>query len=214
MSKIFTCTLSTSSLDVTLSGVTNINNSDRLFVGLFVYSKATKVCTKIDKIVDISTIRLTDFPVKSGIYDVTFSDIPPYRKLELCESLHDVQTIINNYGKWVKLQFRNESNITRDEINDIATRRRNSGAVLLKAHPVQYNPTEAQTEKAGFVEAHDVIIWLSRQDFISNNLEFIDIDLIRTTVMINDITYKVNNKNQVSQLGDDYLYYTLGLRKI
>lgn len=211
MNITFSCTLDELSKEVILDTAT-IKNSGKLFEGLFAYSEAIKSCTKIASIIDDETIELTEFPLDTGTFNVTFSDLTPYMYLDLCESLKEVQTIVNENGMFIQLKFRDESNITRDKLNSIKSRSR-STTLNLKAHPVQFDPTVDQIEKAGFIEQHDLIAWFSRKDFIDNGYDFNDIDEIRDTLIVMDETYIITEKNKRNQMGNDYLYYVIGLRK-
>jgi hypothetical protein len=212
MNKNFNCLFSTLSKDITLNNTDNINNSERLFVGLYAYSEALKSCSKITAIVDADTVTLNELPIKDGSFDTVFSDMPPFKYLELCEALKDVQQIVNSNGVFIQLKLRNENQITRDKLNGIKTKQRDS-YIKIKAHPFIFSPTIDQIEKAGFMEKQDVIVWLSRKDCIDKGIEFNDFDEIRDTIIIDDVVYKINDKNKNFQIGNEFLYFVLGLRK-
>jgi hypothetical protein len=213
MNYSFVCTVNSDSVLITLNNTTNIKNGDLLFPGLFAYSPCTKACTKVEAPINKNTVQLDTLPIVSGECVIIFSDLPPYKYLDLCEAMKDVQDIVENNGMFIQLALRDESNITRDKINGIKTKSRDN-YLILKAHPVQFNPTEDQIEKAGFMEQQSVILWFSRKDFMDNGLDFGDLDEIRDTQIIMDETYKISDKNKVFQMGNDFLYYTVGLRKV
>jgi len=187
-------------------------NSGKLFEGLFAYSEAIKSCTKIASIIDDETVELTEFPLDTGTFNVTFSDLPPYKYLDLCEALKDVQNIVNENGMYIQLKFRDESSIVRDKLNSIKARSR-ATTLNLKAHPVIFDPTVDQIQQAGFLDQQDLIAWFSRKDFIDNGYDFRDLDEIRDTVIVMDETYIIRKKNKRNQMGNDYLYYVIGLSK-
>ena len=214
MNLSFICTTQDTSVLVTLNNTTLVKNGNRLFPGLFAYSETTKSCTNIKSIINETTIELNQLPLKTGDFNLVFSDLPPYKYLDLCESLKDIQQIVNANGQFIGLNFRNEDDITRDNIKGINTRIRNNEIIYLKAHPVQFNPTTDQIEKAGFMDQQSVILWFARKDFMDIGKDFNDFDEIRDTIIIGDETYKINDKNKVYQMGNEYLYYTIGLRKV
>jgi len=208
----YLCSLTEGLNIISITNFDEVNNTDKLIDNLYTYSEGLYPCTKINNIVSIDQIELNSNATKTGDYICIFSDSPPYRFLEQCEAMKDVKQIVDEYGKFVKIAFRGEDDIVRDKLNIISARDRNNYKIF-KAFPIQFNPTIDQIEKAGFIEKHDCISWLSRLDFINEGLNFEDIDEIRTTVIIDNETFTVSNKNRVKQLGSDYLYYTLGLRK-
>jgi len=84
---------------------------------------------------------------------------------------------------------------------------------VLKAFPVYFDPTVEQIEKAGFLEKHACIVWLSSKDLIDIGKDFDSFDELRDSVIIGNQTYVIANKNKVTQIGGAYLYYVLGLNK-
>lgn len=213
MNYSFIATFNINSRIITLDNTNLYNNSARIFVDMLVYAEAVKPCTKVLNIIDSASIEVNAFPIKSGQFTVIFSDMQPFKYQEICESLKDVQEIVNKNGQFIQINFRDETKLQRDKLNSIKSRLRNSGTINLKAHPVQFTPTQDQIEKAGFLEKQDCIVWLARKDFLDRSLDFSDIDELRDTVKIADETYSINDKNKVFVLGNDFLYYVLSLRK-
>jgi len=211
MNITFSCTLDELDTEVILD-TTTIKDSNKLFVGLYAYSEALKSCTKITSITDETTIEINQLPLDTGTFNVIFSDLTPYRYLDLCEALKDIQNIVNDNGMFIQLKFRDESNIVRDKLNSIKARSRET-TLNLKANPVQFDPTVDQIELAGFLEQHDLIAWFSRKDFLDNGYDFNDIDETRDTAIVMDETYIITGKNKRIQMGNDYLYYVIGLSK-
>lgn len=211
MNLAFNCILDSASTEVILD-TTLIKDSNKLFPGLYAYSEALKSCTTIESITDTTTIKITQLPLQTGTFSVVFSDLVPYKYLELCEALKDVQDIVNNNGMFVQLKFRDENDIVRDKLNSIKARDR-STTLYLKAHPVQFAPTVDQIERAGFLDQQDVIAWFSRKDFLDNGYDFSDLDELRDTIIVMEDTYIITEKHQRFQVGNDYLYYAIGLRK-
>ena len=211
MTRTFTGTFTENSNNVLLLNLNNVKNTGRLFPELFVYSEAVKPCTKIISITDNSSIVISANAVKSGDFVINFSDSVPFKYLDICESLRDVQQIVNNNGIFIKLPIRSELNVGRDDYNSIRTRTREN-TIIVKAHPVIFNPTDEQIESAGFKEDQTAILYFARKDFIDRGLDFEDFDEIRGTAKLFDNTYLITDKNRVKQIGDEYLYYTLGIR--
>ena len=134
---------------------------------------------------------------------------------EQCLALKEIWNIVLLYGMPITLYLRGEPEVTRDDYSSIKKKSIGTSYTYnFKAHPVQYNPTDQQIEKAGIREHIEVIAYIPTKYFIDNSLEFSDIDLIRATVELQGVTYKIRNKNRVDKFFDQYLYVTLGLFQV
>jgi len=136
-------------------------------------------------------------------------------QFEQCMALRETYNNVNLYGMPVKLYLRGEPEIDRGDYSSIKKKEIAAGYTYnFKAYPVQYNPTDQQKEKAGIREHVEGIIYIPTKYFIDASISFADIDLIRSTVELQGVTYKIRNKNRTDQFYTDFLYITLGLFQI
>lgn len=133
------------------------------------------------------------------------------------EALHaqmDAQALCREYGQRIKIRLRDEDNITRDSYNSIKVRPSQKTALgEFGAYPVQYQPSEKQLEKAGLREKTDVAIYIPVLDISDLGFGFADIDIKRSTVILDGEQYEIRDKARSSQFAGSWLYYTLGLSK-
>lgn len=132
---------------------------------------------------------------------------------ELDNALLDVQNIVNEYGCDIKMIFGEETAQTRDIYNSIK-KRGGINTYLLKAWPVVYNPTVQQIEKCGIREQCDCIIGLARKDFIDAGIDYKTLELIRITIEIDGLSYRIKELGKESTFGGMFLYINFGLAKI
>jgi hypothetical protein len=133
-------------------------------------------------------------------------------QLEQCEALTDIRNVMQEYGDDVKFQIRVESEVTRDKYNSI----KQSTSIVdytFKCYPIVSNPTQDQMNKGGIKQKVDVMMHSAYKDWLMNGLTEKSIDTLRMTVIWNDETWNIKEKNNISQIGDKYLYVVLGLTK-
>jgi len=138
--------------------------------------------------------------------------IPLGAQLERNNALDDARSVINDYGDDIAVYRREETDIERDAYNSII-RRVPVEPILMKAYPIQFNPTENQLFKAGLRERVDVIIYTAMKDWIEHDLTdpYFQIDESRFTVELQGRTYLIKDKNYLNQFADSFLNITLGL---
>lgn len=130
-------------------------------------------------------------------------------------ALVDVQNTVNEYGDDVTVDFRGETDITRDKYNSIV---QNVGVATppryeLKAWPVEYQPNRKQVEKAGLREDCQVTVWLATKDLLDRNISFDGIETEKMSVFLDGNEYGVNEKGKAMIFANIHLYITLGLFK-
>lgn len=136
----------------------------------------------------------------------------PAVDLELTHALLDAQLHCREYGQPVQIRVRDEGNITRDDYKSI--RRRSTVMDLDRtfyAFPVEYSPSQRKLEKGGLKESSDVMIYTARQDWLDESLDFEQIDMTRTSVIIEGTTFEIREKSRVNQIGTGFVYISFGL---
>lgn len=135
--------------------------------------------------------------------------------LEAQHAMQDVMEIVYTYGQPCIIRLRKEANVTRDEYNSIKERPTQvlSQDTEFWAYPIEYTPTSKKLEKAGLREVCDVSIWTATYQWDAIEINFKDIDIKRTTVIINGEQYEVKEKSRASQFATVWLYTTFGLSK-
>lgn len=134
--------------------------------------------------------------------------------LEGAQSLVDVQDVTTEYGERITVYIRGEENISKDDYNSLIKRTDEDLNFEISAYPVQFSPNTRQGEKAGIFEKCDVIIYTAYKDWTDREFEFKDIEMNRSTVILQNETYIIKDKNRIQQIGEVYLYITLGLSKL
>lgn len=140
---------------------------------------------------------------------------------ELLQALQDVKCAAIEWGLTAKFRIRKESQVVRDKYNSIKRFNSTSAAespeateVEVKAYPVIYSPSQKDLDKAGLKERTEVVIWTPRQYWHDASLEYDDIDLERTTVIIDGEKYELRDKVRNTQFREDFLYWNFGLNRI
>jgi hypothetical protein len=134
-------------------------------------------------------------------------------QFERDNALQDVQNEVEIYGNEIKLRIRDESKIDRDSYNSIKQRDLPASDIIIKAYPIISNPNQYQIEKAGLREMVDIMVYVPMKSLNDNAIEFEDIDLIRSSVILQGIKYWIKDKTNHSQFLDTFLYVILGLRR-
>ena len=139
---------------------------------------------------------------------------------ELLAALNDIKCVAVEWGATVKFRIRKESQIVRDDYNSIKRfNNTESGEspiateLVMKAYPINYNPSQRDLDKSGLKERTEVILYTPRQYWIDASLGIDDIDMERTTVILDDCTYEIRDKARNSQFREDFLYYVFGINK-
>ncbi len=148
--------------------------------------------------------------------DLTFPDsVLPVGNIvmpQVC-SLADIKNIVDQYGIAIIIQLRNEPEITRDKYNSLK-KRGTPDTISCRAYPIDYSPSEYQLEKAGLRLNTEVMIHTAMLDYINNSVDFSDIEIKRSTVILESNRYEISSKNKIGQVQDSWLYIVLGLNKL
>lgn len=141
--------------------------------------------------------------------------VPVSVQLELLQAQIDAKEGIDLYGDDITFILKTESDIIRDKYNSFKRKTGSSITELsIKAYPIISNPNTRQIEKAGLLEKCDLMITTSYRDWILNSIDFNDIDIIKFTVKVSDLTYKIKEKaTPPTQIGSGSLYINFGLAK-
>ncbi len=148
--------------------------------------------------------------------DLTFPDsVLPVGNIvmpQVC-SLADIKNIIDQFGIAITIQLRDEPEITRGKYNSLK-KRGTPDTISCRAYPIDYSPSEYQLEKAGLKENTEVMIHTAMLDYINNSVDFSDIEIKRSTVILESNRYEIGSKNKIGQVQDSWLYIVLGLNKL
>jgi hypothetical protein len=144
--------------------------------------------------------------------NIIFSDLQPSRYAERCNAMKDAQAVVNSEGTMIEFILRDEDQVTRDDYNSIKNKTQIT-SVLLKAFPVTYSPSKKFIEKVGLREDNEVIIHTSMKDWIDKGYNYDEIEILRSTIKLNDNTYQVKEKTLADYVGNNGIYVVLGLKK-
>ena len=135
--------------------------------------------------------------------------------LEQCGALRDIYESSLEYGDTVSIYVRNEGDIRRDLYADYKAGKIEPDVVALSmpAFPIQFQPNRRQLEKAGIREDCEVLIYTPMYSWIQADVDFEDIDMTRSTVILRHIKYVIKEKALASQFTDTFLYVTLALKR-
>lgn len=126
-------------------------------------------------------------------------------------ALRDVSETCRAVGAELEFRVREESDITRDRYNTIS--RRQSERALRLYGLLETNPSQNQREAAGLFEESEVTVWTASEDWRFSGLDFQDIDIKRTSVVVGGAAFEVAEKGRRGQCQDRFLWYTFGLRR-
>lgn len=186
--------------------------TNKLIEGMYIYDgNYLPIGTIIDSITDGSNLEMSNNATADGTINLTFSDLPPYKKQEMCEGLHEVQDIVNKEGNLIEFILRDETDITRGSYNSIKNKTQDD-RIVLKAFPVKFNASTEYLEKVGLREACQVIIHTATLDWIDKGYGYEDISIIRSTIKMNGVTYKISEKTLSDYMGIHGLYIVFGLK--
>jgi hypothetical protein len=127
-------------------------------------------------------------------------------------ALQNVKTIVNAYGDYVSLLKIPESNLDRDNFNNISYSNSNI-EIKIKSFPIRFSPTQKILESTGIREQVDAIFYFSSTDFEEAISKVGEIDVIRWKLIYDNISYNIKEKNYYSQFGNKFLYVVLGVNK-
>ena len=133
-------------------------------------------------------------------------------------ALIDARDIIRELGLPITIRLHKETNVERDRFNSIKNRDASGNpGTTFYSFPIIYNPTTKDLEDSGIREKTEVLIKTAMLDWNDAGYTLArlnDIDSIRATVIINNVTYEIRDKQFDSQYYDTYLYVHLGLNRI
>lgn len=138
------------------------------------------------------------------------------QELEKCNALKDAENIIIERGIPIKIRLYTESNVSRDKYGSIKTR---SSAIEIStySYPTIFNPTDQERDNAGLRERTGVIIYTAMRTWNQAGYTMArlqTIDLIRSRIIINGVSYEIKDKALHSHFYDTFLYITLGLNRV
>jgi hypothetical protein len=135
--------------------------------------------------------------------------------VEKCNALKDTYDVAHQYGDNITVYVRNEGDISRDTYEDMKSGKLSPDVtpIFMPANPITFQPNRRVLEKAGMREDCDVLLYTPMYSWIQAGIDFEEIDLIRSTVILRGIKYVIKEKGFESQFIDTYLYVVLALRR-
>ena len=127
-------------------------------------------------------------------------------QLERDHALRDAQDVVLLYGEEMILRVRDESEVNRDQYSSIKSRKNPSEDLVVKVYPVTFNPNMHQIEKAGLRENVDAIAYVPMKTLSTAKIDFEQLDLIRSSVILRGNKYWIKDKVLSSQFLDTFLY--------
>jgi hypothetical protein len=142
-------------------------------------------------------------------------------KLEYEAALADCQATEREYGADAVISIRREGQVSRDSYQSVSGHTDPAYEVLSQnVASIEYQPTKYKMEKANLREECQALVYVAMQDLIDHGLKFGDLDVKRMTVTIgaidretNGMRYEVTEKSRSGQIGNGFLYLTLGLKR-
>ena len=194
--------------------VTNVIKPADLWLGAFCYGNQIPVYTTITNInLSLNQIILSNPIMFTGTQTFNVTTMNPATYLETMNALADVKSITDEQGDMIKLINRNESDITRDNMNSIMSRNQNT-VYFFNVYPVIYSNTVKTISKTGLMENSDIVVKTAMQDWINYGIDIDDLEFAgRSTVQFHGNDYEIVQKLPESQKSDTYLYISLGLKK-
>ena len=132
-------------------------------------------------------------------------------QLEACNALRDVQYIMNDRGDIFYIFLRGESEVVRDKYNSIKTVN-TTYDFSMYCYPFISNPTQDQMNKAGIYQKADAIVYTAYKSWTDNGYTINDIDTLRSTILYDEQSYQIKEKNNSNQIGDLLFKKTIFLR--
>jgi len=115
----------------------------------------------------------------------------------------DVETVLLQYGSNLTVYLVNNTNVTRDEYNEV--KKATPTSYTFKAFPVYENPSDKQRDTVGIKEDVNIMAYVSMKEARKIfNIEDIDTEQIKFSVF--NKRYECTQIQRFSQYKDDYLY--------
>ena len=133
--------------------------------------------------------------------------------MEQCGALRDIYESSNEYGDIVFIYIRDEEDVSRDLYEDMKFGKISPDVIPISmpAFPIQFQPNRKQLEKAGVREECEVLIYTPMYSWNREEIDFEDIDAVRSTVSLRGSKYVIKEKGLSSPFTDTFLYITLAL---
>lgn len=135
--------------------------------------------------------------------------------LEQCGALRDIYESSLEYGDTVLIYVRDEGDVRRDLYSDYKAGKIEPDVIPLSmpAFPINFQPNRRQLEKAGIREDCEVLIYTPMYAWIKEEVDFEELDMTRSTVILRSIKYVIKEKALASQFTNTFLYVTLALKR-
>jgi len=135
--------------------------------------------------------------------------------LEQCGALKDVYMTALQYGDIAKVYIRNEGDVSRDLYEDMKYGKIETDvtAIEIPAFPATFQPNRKVVEKAGLKEDCECLIATPMYSWNLAEVDFEEIDITRSTVILRGIKYVIKEKALSDQFIDTFLYIMLGLKR-
>lgn len=136
-------------------------------------------------------------------------------KMEQCGALRDVYESSLQYGETIKIYIRDEEDVRRDIYEDYKAGKiaPDVTPLSLPGFPIIFQPNRRQLEKAGIREDCEVLVHTPMYAWNLASVDFEDIDMTRSTVILKSIKYVIKEKGLASPFTDTHLYITLALKR-
>lgn len=190
-----------------------IGGTDNLFPGMFIHHQNVPIDTKILSITNDTTLVMTkNATVTTVAIILDINCASSGIQFEANCAKMEIETSINERGTGLIFKDNNNETVTRDRLNSII-HTANTPALMIKAFPVQFDPTRRQIEAASRREITDVNLFTPMASWDNLGL---DVDQVRTEfarmVLIGE-TYKIEEVSVSSHFSETFLYMTFGLNK-
>lgn len=126
-------------------------------------------------------------------------------------ALRDVRNVVRDFGQTITII--NPPSIVTNDYGDIISRE-TSNVFNPKAFPITFSPSDKDLQKAGLTIKVDVIVYLSKLEMETIGLLFEDIEADQSELKIRGRQYLVKQTNEASQYADEFLYYTVGGKRL
>jgi len=135
--------------------------------------------------------------------------------MEQCGALRDVYESSLEYGDTIKVYIREEEDIRRDAYEDykVGKTEPDIAPLTIPIFPPVPQPNRRQLEKAGIREDCEVLVYTPMYSWNLVSVDFEDIDMTRSTVVLKNTKYVIKEKGLASPFTDTHLYITLALKR-
>jgi hypothetical protein len=207
--------------DVIQSGIFTLSSNivttatPKLIAGLYLYSLCTvpgSIISTIGSGGSAGTITISKNAYKAYTGNIRFTDSNPFAYSLKMDALRQVKYEVDFIGNLVQFNYREESDVTRDDYNSIKAKNIIHN-YYMKCYPIVKNPSADKLEKAGLRDESDLLLYLPTLSLNLLGFTFDDIDKNRMTIKVDNQTYEIKEKSEVGQIANEYCYVTLGLFK-